>query len=382
MTHTAAGVPVGSADDTRTAFPICPLCEAGCGLEATVAGEAVVRIRGNRRHVFSHGFLCPKGSTLKQLHEDPDRLRAPMVRRDGRHVEVTWDEAWQEVDRRLSSVIAEHGREALAVYIGNPTAHNMAAAMYLRPLLQALGTRNRFSASTVDQAPKQVAAGYLFGTPVSVAVPDLDHTDYVLMLGANPYASNGSLCTAPDFPGRLEAMRARGGRLVVVDPRRSRTAQAADEWVAIRPGTDAHLLMGMVHVLFAEGLADPGRHVAPWVEGIDELGPRAPSRSRPEATARGVRDRGGHGPSPRPGARRCADGGRVRPDRDLHPGLRHDGVVAGRRPQPPDRQPGSAGVGRCSRCRPPAVPRPGAARVAAAASGSAAAAPGSAGCPR
>ena len=256
---------------TRTAFPLCPLCESGCGLEATVEGDAVVRIRGDRRHVFSHGFLCPKGSTLKQLHEDPDRLRGPMVRRGGRHVEVTWAEAWEELDRRLSAVIAEHGREALAVYIGNPTAHNMAAAMYLRPLLQALGTRNRFSASTVDQAPKQVAAGYLFGTPVSVAVPDLDHSDHVLMLGANPYASNGSLCTAPDFPGRLEAMRARGGRLVVVDPRRSRTAQAADEWVPILPGTDAHLLMGMVHVLFADGLADPGPHVAPWVEGVDEL---------------------------------------------------------------------------------------------------------------
>jgi anaerobic selenocysteine-containing dehydrogenase len=284
------GDPTASASNdadgaARTAFPICPLCEAGCGLEATVVGDAVLRIRGNRRHVFSHGFLCPKGSTLKQLHEDPDRLRGPMVRRDGRHVEVTWAEAWDEVDRRLSAVIAERGREALAVYIGNPTAHNMAAAMYLRPLLQALGTRNRFSASTVDQAPKQVAAGYLFGTAVSVAVPDLDRTDHVLMLGANPYASNGSLCTAPDFPGRLEAMRARGGRLVVVDPRRSRTAQAADEWVPILPGTDAHLLMGMVHVLFADGRADPGPHVAPWVEGVDELA--ALSRPfTPEATAR------------------------------------------------------------------------------------------------
>ena len=330
----------GSGEDvTRTAFPICPLCEAGCGLEATVAGDTVLRIRGNRRHVFSHGFLCPKGSTLKQLHEDPDRLRAPMVRRDGQHVEVTWAEAWEEVDRRLSAVIAEHGREALAVYIGNPTAHNMAAAMYLRPLLQALGTRNRFSASTVDQAPKQVAAGYLFGTAVSVAVPDLDHTDHVLMLGANPYASNGSLCTAPDFPGRLEAMRARGGRLVVVDPRRSRTAQAADEWVPILPGTDAHLLMGMVHVLFAEGLADPGAHVAPWVEGVDELAALSQPFT-PEAAARCAGSTpapSGASPTSSP-TRRTAAG--LRPDRDLHPGLRHDGVVAGRRPEPPDRQPG------------------------------------------
>ena len=169
-----------------------------------------------------------------------------------------------------------------------------------------------------------MAAGYLFGTAVSVAVPDLDHTDHVLMLGANPYASNGSLCTAPDFPGRLEAMRARGGRLVVVDPRRSRTAQAADEWVPILPGTDAHLLMGMVHVLFAEGLADPGPHVAPWVEGIDELAARSPAvhgRGHARGCAGSRRTRSvalpgsspmrrrrpstaGSGPAPRPTARR------------------------------------------------------------------------------
>ena len=285
----AGARPAPDAAPGRLAFPICPLCEAGCGLEATVApdpvlGEVVTRIRGDRAHVFSHGYLCPKGSTLKQLHEDPDRLRRPLIKRDGVHVEVTWAEAWEEIDRRLSHVIAEHGRESLGVYLGNPTAHNMAATMFLRPLLQALGTRNRFGASTVDQAPKQVAAGYLFGTSVSIAVPDIDHTDYLLMLGANPYASNGSLCTAPDFPGRLEALRARGGRLVVVDPRRSRTARAADEWVAIRPGTDAHLLMGLLHVLFADGLADVGDHVSPWLDGLDRLAELAQPFA-PEAVA-------------------------------------------------------------------------------------------------
>ena len=325
MTHTAAGVPVGSADDTRRAFPICPLCEAGCGLEATVAGEAVVRIRGNRRHVFSHGFLCPKGSTLKQLHEDPDRLRAPMVRRDGRHVEVTWDEAWQEVDRRLSSVIAEHGREALAVYIGNPTAHNMAAAMYLRRL--AAGPRDPQPVQRVDRRPgarSRWRPATCSAPPVSVAVPDLDHTDHVLMLGANPYASNGSLCTAPDFPGRLEAMRARGGRLVVVDPRRSRTAQAADEWVPILPGTDAHPAHGHGARAVRGGPGGPGPHrravgrrdrragrPLPAVHGRGHRGGCAGSRRTRSVALPGsspMRRRrpstAASGPAPRPTARR------------------------------------------------------------------------------
>ncbi len=269
---------------TRTAYRTCPLCEAGCGLEITVRGDEVLRIRGDRADVFSHGYLCPKGSTLKQLHEDPDRLRRPLVRRGGDFVEVTWDEAFAEVERLLVPVIERHGRDAVAVYIGNPTAHNLSAMLYTRALVQGVGTAARFSASTVDQMPKQVAAGYLFGSAVSVPVPDLDRTDYLLMLGANPYASNGSLCTAPDFPGRLEALRARGGKLVVVDPRRSRTAEAADEWIGLRPGTDAQFLFAIVHTLFAEGLADPGPRVGPLLDGWDELRELARPFS-PEAVA-------------------------------------------------------------------------------------------------
>ena len=232
---------------------------------------AVARIRGDRADVFSHGFLCPKGPALKQLHEDPDRLRRPLVKRDGHHVEVDWPEAWREVALLLTPVVEEHGRNAVALYLGNPSAHSLSAALYLRSLAHGLGTYNRFSASTVDQAPKQVAAGYMFGSPVAVPVPDLDRARYVLILGANPYVSNGSLCTAPDFPGRLEAIQGRGGKVVVVDPRRSRTAEAADEWIAIRPGTDAHLLAAMAHVLFADGRADPGAHVGAAVNGLDEL---------------------------------------------------------------------------------------------------------------
>ena len=257
--------------DSRTAFRTCPLCEAGCGLEITIKADRVARIRGDRDDVFSHGFICPKGSTLRQLHEDPDRLRKPLVKRDGVHVEVEWDEAWQIVCEGIGGVIERHGRQSFAVYQGNPSAHSLSAMTFGRTLSQAVGTRQHYSASTVDQMPRQVAAAYVFGTAVSVPVPDLDRTDYLMILGGNPYASNGSLCTAPDFPGRIEAMRARGGRLVVVDPRRSRTAEEADEWLPIRPGTDALLLMAMVQVLFADGIADPGAHVAPWLDGVNEL---------------------------------------------------------------------------------------------------------------
>jgi anaerobic selenocysteine-containing dehydrogenase len=256
---------------THVAFRTCPLCEAGCGLEITVKGGAVTRIRGDMDDVFSHGFICPKGSTLKQLHDDPDRLRKPLVKRDGRHVEVEWDEAWRLVHEGFQGVIERSGRESIASYQGNPSAHSLSALTFGRVLSTSIGTRHHYSASTVDQMPRQVAAAYVFGTPLSVPVPDLDRTDYLMILGANPYASNGSLCTAPDFPGRIEAMRARGGTLVVVDPRRSRTAEEADEWLPIRPGSDALFLMALVNVLFADGLADPGPAVAAVLDGFDDM---------------------------------------------------------------------------------------------------------------
>jgi anaerobic selenocysteine-containing dehydrogenase len=257
-------------ETTRTAFRTCPLCEAGCGLEVALRGDEVVRIRGDRADVFSHGYICPKGSTLKQVHEDPDRLRRPLLRRDGTLVEVGWEEAFAEVERRLPPILEAHGRDAVAVYLGNPNAHTLDGMFYARPLVKALGTRNVYSASTVDQRPKEISSGLMFGTSLTVPVPDVDRTHYLLVLGANPFVSNGSLATAPDWPGRLEALTARGGRLVVVDPRRTRTAEAASEHVPVRPGTDAHLLMAMVHTLVAEGLVDLGR-LGPWVQGLEAV---------------------------------------------------------------------------------------------------------------
>ena len=246
-------------------------------------GTEVVSVRGDKDDVLSGGFICPKAHGLKQLHEDPDRLTTPLIRRGGELVEATWDEAFEEIDRRLSPILAEHGKNSVAVYIGNPNAHNLSALVYGPVWLRALGTQNIYSASTVDQMPKQVSAGLMFGTMLSVPVPDVDRTDHLLILGANPLVSNGSLLTAPDMRGRLRRIRERGGKVVVVDPRRTRTAEAADEHHFIRPGTDALLLAAMACTLVEEGLVEPGA-VAAHLNGLDQV-PGLVSDFAPERVA-------------------------------------------------------------------------------------------------
>ena len=256
----------------RTAFRTCPLCEALCGLELTLDDAGTVtRVRGDEKDPLSLGFICPKGATLGSLDGDPDRLAEPLVRHGEEHAPLGWDEAFETVRERLSGVIERHGRDSVAVYIGNPTAHSLAGPLYAGALVKAIGTRNLFSASTADQMPKHVSCGHMFGDPLAIPVPDLDRTDHLLMLGANPLESNGSLCSAPDFPGRLKAIRARGGKVVVVDPRRTRTAALADEHMFIRPGTDAFLLMALVHTLFAEDLVASPEHLDGRVDGLDDL---------------------------------------------------------------------------------------------------------------
>lgn len=254
----------------RTALRICPLCEATCGLTLTVEGTRVTGARGDREDVFSKGFICPKGAAFGAVDSDPDRLRVPLVREDGALREATWEEAFDAVAAGLRPVVERYGPHALGVVLGNPNVHTMAGALYPPVLLAALRTRSLFTASTVDQMPKHVSSGLLFGDAHAIPVPDLDRTDHLLLIGANPLESNGSLCTAPDFPGRLKALRARGGRLTVVDPRRTRTAKLADRHLAIRPGTDALLLAALATVLFEEDLTDLGA-LAPHVQGVREL---------------------------------------------------------------------------------------------------------------
>jgi anaerobic selenocysteine-containing dehydrogenase len=260
----------GESPMTHTALRICPLCEATCGLTLTVDGTRITHARGDHDDVFSAGFICPKGASFGALDADPDRLRLPLVRRDGRLAEATWDEAFAATATGIGAVTGPHGGEAVGVVLGNPNVHTMAGALYPAQLIAALRTRSLFTASTLDQMPKHVSSGHLFGDPNAIPVPDLDRTDHLVLIGANPLVSNGSLATAADFPGKLKALRQRGGRLVVIDPHRTRTAQAADRHIAPRPGTDAALLFAMVHVLFAEGLADPG-DLAPHLSGTEDV---------------------------------------------------------------------------------------------------------------
>ncbi|MCX5244884.1 molybdopterin oxidoreductase family protein [Streptomyces sp. NBC_00201] len=255
---------------SRTALRICPLCEATCGLTLTIEGTRVTGARGDRDDVFSKGFICPKGASFGAVDGDPDRLRTPLVRKDGELCEATWEEAFDAVAAGLRPVVERHGPHAVGVVLGNPNVHTMAGALYPPVLLAGLGTRSVFTASTVDQMPKHVSSGLLFGDANAIPVPDLDHTDHLLLIGANPLESNGSLCTAADFPGKLKALKARGGTLTVIDPRRTRTAKLADRHLAIRPGTDALLLAAMAYVLFEEGLVDPGE-LTEHLQGLDEL---------------------------------------------------------------------------------------------------------------
>ena len=267
-----------------THFRTCPLCEAMCGIAIDLDDEGKISaIRGDTDDVFSRGHICPKAVALQDLHLDPDRLRRPLRRSATGFSEVSWEEALSEAAERLARVQGDHGRNALAVYLGNPVVHDHGALLISQLLHKSLKTRSRFSATSVDQLPSMLAAYLMFGHQLLLPVPDLDRTSFLLVLGANPVASNGSLMTAPGVERRLRALRARGGTLVVVDPRRTETAALADRHHAIRPGTDALLLLALLHVLFAEDRARPGR-LAAFSDGLEEIAAAA-QRYPPAAVA-------------------------------------------------------------------------------------------------
>src|SRR5262245_9690824 len=265
-----------------THYRSCTLCEAGCGVAVTVEGDRVVDVRGDDADPFSRGYICPKASALADLHHDPDRLRHPMVRDGASWRETGWDEAFDLVAARLAAVRAARGVHAIAVYQGNPTAHNLGLLTYGQLLLRTLGTRNMYSATSLDQLPHMLAALLMFGNQLLMPVPDIDCCELCLCLGANPLASNGSLMTAPDVRGRLKAIQQRGGRVVVIDPRRTETAERADRHLFLRPGTDAVLLLAIAHVLFAEDRITLGRLAA---TGVDELRALAQAWSPDRAAA-------------------------------------------------------------------------------------------------
>ncbi|MEZ4363927.1 MAG: molybdopterin-dependent oxidoreductase [Kofleriaceae bacterium] len=255
---------------TSTHYRSCPLCEATCGVTITTEADRVTSITGDAQDPFSRGYLCPKATALGDLHEDPDRLRTPMVREGETWRETTWDHALTLVAERLEALAQAHGREAVGLVRGNPTIHNLGSLLFSPILLRWLRTPSLFSTTSLDQLPHMLAAHLMFGNQLLMPVPDVDRTDLMIIIGGNPLASNGSIMTAPDMRGRLRALRDRGGQVVVIDPRRTETAARADRHLFIRPGTDAMLLLAMANVLFTESLVKLGR-LAEHVTGLEEL---------------------------------------------------------------------------------------------------------------
>jgi anaerobic selenocysteine-containing dehydrogenase len=260
---------MGRPEGTLVHHRACNLCEAMCGLRIEAEAGRVTRIRGDEDDPFSRGYLCPKAFALKDLHEDPDRLQRPMRRTKTGFEPIAWDDALDEAASALVRVQRAHGDDAVAVYLGNPAVHNTGATMFGPMFIQALHTKNRFSATSVDQLPHMLVAYWMFGHQILLPVPDIDRTQHFLVFGANPLASNGSLMTAPGMRRRIDALRARGGRIVVVDPRRTETAERADAHVFVKPGGDAWLLLGILHVLLARG-AKLGR-LASFTDHVDVL---------------------------------------------------------------------------------------------------------------
>jgi anaerobic selenocysteine-containing dehydrogenase len=290
-----------------------------CGLTIPVDAEGRVgTIRGDRDDPWSRGFLCPKGSALGKLHEDPDRLRAPLVREGDTFREVSWEEAFARCDELIHGVRDRHGPGAMGLYIGNPVAHNFSLSRYVGALI---GVNPRwYSAGTIDTWPRNVVSLLLYGNAWRIPVPDVERTDLFLCMGANPQASNGSLFSCTDILGEIDRIRERGGRTIVVDPRRTGTADKADQWIPIRPGTDAAFLLAVLHVLFDEGLVDLGA-VSDLVDG----------NRRPPGDLPGLESRSGRGADRRPDiddkeAGPRPGGGplrrRLRAHRPLQPGVR------------------------------------------------------------
>lgn len=264
----------------------CPICEASCGVLVTVdtAQRKVIDIRGDESDPLSRGFVCPKSQGMKLLRDDRDVLTRPLLRRGKDFEEISWDAAYLMAGERFREIAKKHGADANALYVGNPLAHNPGGLLYTLSCAMALGSRSLFSSTSVDHMPKVLSTGLLFGDQSLIPVPDLDRTDYLLILGANPAISGGSLMTAPGFGRRMEEIRARGGQIIVVDPRRSETAEMANRHLPIRPGTDPYFLLGLLRVIFDENLAKPGRLEA-HMNGLHEIAELARSFSLDDLAA-------------------------------------------------------------------------------------------------
>lgn len=248
----------------------CNLCEAICGIEIEHEDGKVLTVKGDRDDPFSRGHICPKAFALRDIYEDPNRLKTPVRRVGDEWIEISWDEAFDEIATRIGEIQKLHGRDSVAVYQGNPSVHNLGTLFSSGDLLKSLKTKNHFSATSVDQLPHHFASWAMFGHPLLLPIPDIDRTSYFLVLGANPLASNGSLMTAPDIIHRLDAITKRGGKIVLIDPRKTETARVASEHHFIAPSTDAYFLLALVNTLFSENLINTGA-LGEFTDGIDEL---------------------------------------------------------------------------------------------------------------
>jgi anaerobic selenocysteine-containing dehydrogenase len=256
--------------EINTHYRNCNICEAMCGLEITHQDKQILSIKGDKLDPFSQGYNCPKALALEDFYTDKDRLKTPIRRTATGWEDISWDEAFSEITEKFKGIQQQHGKNALAVYLGNPNAHSLGNALFLKPFMKSLGTINRFSSASADQLPHHVAANFMFGAGMLIPVPDIDRTDFMLIIGGNPVVSNGSMMTAPNVIGRMKAIQKRGGKIVVVDPRRTRTAKIADQHLFIRPEKDALLLLALIHCVFDSNMANL-RHLETQVDGLDDV---------------------------------------------------------------------------------------------------------------
>lgn len=251
-------------------YRTCHLCEAMCGLEITMNQGVVESIKGDKRDVHSKGYLCPKAVALQDIHEDPNRLKYPVKRTETGWEQISWKEAFDLVEQNIKRIRKAHGGNAVGVYTGNPTTHNTGTILYLYDFINAIGTQNSYASHSLDQLPQMFVAGEMFGHQAMFPVPDIEHTDFFLLLGANPLVSNGSIMSTPNIGGKFKKLQQRGAKIVVVDPRHTRTAQAANVHHFIKPGTDVFLLLAFVQELFAQGLVQDS-HVLKIADNITTL---------------------------------------------------------------------------------------------------------------
>ncbi len=254
----------------RTHYIACNLCEAICGLEIIIEKGEIRSIKGDQQDPVSTGHICPKAVALQDIYNDPDRLRTPVKKTADGWQQIPWKQAYAEVTTELKRIQRKNGRNSVAVYLGNPTVHNLDAMVFGPMFFRTLRTKNRYSATSVDQLPEQLVSLLMFGHGLLIPLPDLDRTDYHIIFGANPVVSNGSLMTAPNVTKRLKAIRERGGQLVVVDPRRTETAAIADQHLFIKPGSDVFMLLAMLQVVFNEKLQTLGS-VGGFTRGIEVI---------------------------------------------------------------------------------------------------------------